>query len=267
MISVVNLEKSYANNKVLDNINFTFLENKINCIVGQNGAGKSTLLKCILGSTSYDSGDINFEKKISKFEISYLAEERGLYKNCTVFEQVKYFADISKVSNSKEKTEEAIVNFDLGAYAFTKIKKLSKGNAQKVQLACVFVSEPKLLILDEPFSGLDLINQKKIAEIIKNYSKRNTVIISTHQADFLDDFCDNILVIKKGRSVLAGKVADIIREQNKEIEIITSVSDVKYYKYISDTQISDLLKMNNEFQSFSIRHPKLTKIIKSRMEG
>lgn len=209
MIKLQNITKKFENNTAIEDASFIIEKDKINCFVGRNGAGKTTLIKIILKQIIQDSGTINYEEKLSPHDISYLAEERGLYTKNTVTENIGYFCDLSGCKNKKQRISEVLNEFEITDYANTKISKLSKGNAQKVQLACIFAPNSKLIILDEPFSGLDYINSIKLAKIIKKYAKDKYMLISTHQMKFVDDFADNLLVVSDGKVKFSGSVEEL----------------------------------------------------------
>jgi ABC-2 type transport system ATP-binding protein len=263
MIEIRNLCKEYKNGKGIQNISFKIEKNKINCIVGRNGSGKSTTLKCLLGVINKDSGEIIFDNKVPNHKISYLAEERGLYSNCTVYNQIKYFADISKCKNIEEKIFELVEKLELEEYLYSKIKLLSKGNSQKVQLACMLVNDPKLIILDEPFSGMDLINQKVITRVIKEYSKNNYVLISTHQAEFLDEICDNLTILKDGSILYEGDVKNFKKDQKKVFKAKLS----KNQQINLTKQKAIVFFETNNIDEIYYGDPKTSDVIKKMIEG
>lgn len=209
MIKIQNISKHYGDFIALEDVNFNIEKNKINCLVGKNGAGKTTIIKILLNQLDKTTGEIIFKDKINLNEISYLAEERGLYIKNSVYENIEYFCNLAGTKNIKNRIDEILKEFEIEKYKNFKVSKLSKGNAQKVQLACIFAPNSKMLILDEPFSGLDYSNSIKLSNIIKKYAKNKYILISTHQMKFVDDFANNILVLNKGKVKFSGDVLDL----------------------------------------------------------
>src|SRR5215216_1802163 len=212
-----NLKKYYATQKAVDDISFSIEEGKIFGLLGPNGAGKTTLLRMITGIFYPDSGSIFFEGK--KFDsiadiqkIGYMPEERGLYKKMKIGEQALYLAQLKGLSRKQamEKIKEWFIKLEMQSWWNKKVDDLSKGMSQKLQFVTTVLHEPQLLILDEPFSGLDPVNSNLIKEEIFKLSKKGTTIIfSTHRMEQVEEICDHIILVNKGHKILDGSVKQI----------------------------------------------------------
>ncbi|MFY0252564.1 ABC transporter ATP-binding protein [Chitinophaga sp. 30R24] len=217
LLEVKQLKKYYDTHKAVDNISFDIPEGSIFGLLGPNGAGKTTLLRMITGIFYPDEGQILFNGK--KFDpendvqyIGYMPEERGLYKKMMVGEQTLYLAQL-KGMNRKEATEKIkywFDKFDINSWFNKKVDELSKGMQQKVQFISTILHQPKLLILDEPFSGLDPINSNLIKqEIFHLRDQGTTIIFSTHRMEQVEEICDRIMLVNKGHKILDGSVKQI----------------------------------------------------------
>jgi ABC-2 type transport system ATP-binding protein len=217
ILELQNLKKYYATHKAVDDISFSIPEGSIFGLLGPNGAGKTTLLRMITGIFYPDSGQIFFEGKkfnsvddISK--IGYMPEERGLYKKMKIGEQALYLAMLKGMSkrDAMKKIKEWFVKFEMESWWNKKVNDLSKGMGQKLQFVITVLHEPKLLILDEPFSGLDPVNSNLIKdEIFKLAQKGTTIIFSTHRMEQVEEICDKIVLVNNGKKILDGSVKQI----------------------------------------------------------
>jgi ABC-2 type transport system ATP-binding protein len=217
LLEVKHLKKHYQTHKAVDNVSFDIKQGSIFGLLGPNGAGKTTLLRMITGIFYPDEGQILFNGK--KFDpendvhyIGYMPEERGLYKKMMVGEQTLYLARLKGLSkkDAVQKIKYWFDKFDINSWYNKKVDELSKGMQQKVQFISTILHEPKLLILDEPFSGLDPINSNLIKQEIFNLSQQGTTIIfSTHRMEQVEEICDHIMLINKGRKILDGGVQQI----------------------------------------------------------
>ncbi|MEO5907905.1 MAG: ABC transporter ATP-binding protein [Ginsengibacter sp.] len=217
ILELQNLKKYYATHKAVDDISFSIPEGSIFGLLGPNGAGKTTLLRMITGIFYPDSGEILFDGKkfnavddISK--IGYMPEERGLYKKMKIGEQALYLAMLKGMSkrDAMKKIKEWFVKFEMESWWNKKVNDLSKGMGQKLQFVITVLHEPKLLILDEPFSGLDPVNSNLIKdEIFKLAQKGTTIIFSTHRMEQVEEICDKIVLVNNGKKILDGSVKQI----------------------------------------------------------
>ena len=203
--------------KAVDDISFSIEQASIFGLLGPNGAGKTTLLRMVTGILYPDTGSIIFEGK--KFNglrdnkrIGYMPEERGLYKKMRIGEQALYLARLKGLSRKQamEKIKEWFIKFEMQSWWNKKVEDLSKGMSQKLQFVTTVLHEPQLLILDEPFSGLDPVNSNLIKEEILKLSKKGTTIIfSTHRMEQVEEICDHIVLLNKGHKILDGSVKQI----------------------------------------------------------
>ena len=225
ILEIQNLKKYYATQKAVDDISFAIPENTIFGLLGPNGAGKTTLLRMITGIFYPDSGSIIFEGK--KFDpandisrIGYMPEERGLYKKMKIGEQALYLAMLKGLSrhDAMKKIKEWFVKFEMESWWNKKVDDLSKGMSQKLQFVTTVLHEPRLLILDEPFSGLDPVNSNLIKdEIYKLAKKGTTIIFSTHRMEQVEEICDDIILVNKGKKILDGSVKQVKQDCKENI--------------------------------------------------
>src|SRR5690606_30759373 len=211
MLEIHNIIKQYAEHRALDDVSMTIPAGKIFGLLGPNGAGKTSLIRIINQITAPDEGHILFDgQPLSPdhiAQIGYLPEERGLYKKMEVGEQMIYLAQLKGFSKqqAKARLDHWFERLDMKAWWKKKIEDLSKGMQQKVQFIATVLHEPKLIILDEPFSGFDPINAQIIQdEILKLNQEGATIIYSTHRMETVEELCDHIALINKSKKILDG---------------------------------------------------------------
>ncbi|MBL6663991.1 MAG: ATP-binding cassette domain-containing protein [Flavobacteriales bacterium] len=216
ILEIKHVIKEYENKKALDSISLNVNEGKIFGLLGPNGAGKTTLIRIINQITAPDKGEILFCGERFKREhiqnIGYLPEERGLYKSMKVGEQCLYLAQLKGLSKNeaKQKIHQWFKKLDMLDWLNKKVEELSKGMAQKVQFVSTVLHQPKLIILDEPFTGFDPINSEIIKnEIIALKENGSTIILSTHRMESVEELCDDIALINSGQCILKGSVNEI----------------------------------------------------------
>lgn len=216
MLEVKDLVKTFGNYTAVDHLSFTIPDGKIMGLIGQNGAGKTTTFRLILDFLTQDQGEVLWngrpldEKDYDM--IGYLPEERGLYPKVTIQDQLIYFAELR--GKTKKEIEPKIdfwmEKFQVKGKKTDRVKSLSKGNQQKVQLIATLIHEPKLIILDEPFSGLDPVNAELLKDGIIELKKNGScVIFSSHNMDNVEKICDDLIMLRNGKTVLNGKVHEI----------------------------------------------------------
>ena len=223
MLEVKHLSKNFGEKRAVDDLSFTVREGVAYGFLGRNGAGKTTTIRILMNVFREDSGEALFDNvpayKESK-KIGYLPEERGLYGKRGVLEQLIYYGRLKgldkKLAESEAKAK--LAEMEAEEYTYKKLETLSKGNQQKVQLAVAMLGDPDVIILDEPFSGLDPIN----AQVLKNAVRRQvdegrTVIFSSHQMAQVEEFCDDICIIDKGHAVLEGNLTQIKRSYPRDL--------------------------------------------------
>lgn len=224
ILNIENVTKRYEGHTALDDVSLSIPKGSVYGLLGPNGAGKTTLIRIINRITAPDSGTVRFEGNLSSpsdvNHIGYLPEERGLYKKMKVGQQALYFARLKGMGKREatEKLREWFRKFEIEHWWDRKVEELSKGMAQKVQFIITVVHQPKLLILDEPFSGFDPINANLLkSEILALRDQGSTVIFSTHNMNSVEEICDHITLINRSRNVLSGTVKDIRRHYGQEI--------------------------------------------------
>ncbi len=222
MLKLQSVTKSYADKIAVKNLSFEVSRGEIFGILGPNGAGKTSTIRMICGIMLPDSGTIEFlgrpmnEELQSK--IGYLPEERGLYKKMKVGDVLLYFAQLKGLSSAEAKARIAhwAKRFEAEAWLKKKVDELSKGMQQKVQFMSVLLHEPELLILDEPFSGLDPINSELMMDVILEFKEAGKAILfSTHRMEQVEKICDSIVLINNGEAILSGKVREVKRSYGK----------------------------------------------------
>lgn len=246
---VVNgISKTYGTKKVVDNISFKAEPGQILGILGPNGAGKTTAIRMIMGITAPDSGSISYSHDgrelagIPKSLVGYLPEERGLYKEARVIEILTFLAGLKNISKkiAREIGMTWLTKFDLQDYAKAKVEQLSKGMAQKVQFIASVIHEPKFVVLDEPFSGLDPVSQEIFKTEIRALADRGaTVLLSSHQMNIVEELCDKLFLIHKGKHVFYGTLPEIKElHGNYRVNILsdddlTSLESLDYVENVS----------------------------------
>lgn len=220
ILEVTNLEKRFASQVAVDKISFQLKEGSIFGLLGPNGAGKTTLIRMITGIFYPDEGSILFEGRPFRPEndipkIGYMPEERGLYKKMKIGEQAVYLAQLKGLSKQEaiRKVKEWFIRFEMQSWWNKKVEDLSKGMGQKLQFVITVLHEPRLIILDEPFSGLDPVNANLIKDEIYSLAHKGaTIIFSTHRMEQVEEICDHIILVNKGQKILDGTVGGVKRQ-------------------------------------------------------
>lgn len=224
VLEVTNVTKQFGDYLAVNDVSFNTDEGTLFGLLGPNGAGKTTLIRMITNILMPDKGEVKLNGEIVNQEIvskiGYMPEERGLYKKMKVGEQLKYLARLRGLtsSNATEAINYWLQKFDIANWHSKKIEELSKGMAQKIQFISTVIHNPKVIILDEPFSGLDPVNTNLIKdEIFELKQKGASIIFSTHRMEQVEEICEEILLISKGQKVLEGKVDQIKHDFKKNI--------------------------------------------------
>ena len=300
MLKVENVTKYYDKFKAVDNLSFEVEEGEIFGLLGINGAGKTTTFRMIMGLLEPTSGTITLDgKKIDYSQtdkIGFLTEERSLLTKLTVKEQVLFYGNLKgmedkdileKLDKLLDKFYEKEKDFDKEKFLNKKIKELSKGNQQKVQFITAIIHEPKLLILDEPFSGLDPFNVELFKDVIKEMAKKGSIIIfSSHRMEHVELFCKKLVVLMRGKSVLEGdlkKIKENYRKKNiivngdfdkdeiKKIKGVVSVTKIgtDYEIKIDNIDVSkDVFKViskSKDINKYVIEEPSLNEIFVTKV--
>lgn len=241
------LNKSFSGKKILKSVSFKVYSGRTMGFLGRNGAGKTTTIRCIMNVFKPDSGEIILDGKPfnrDDYKIGYLPEERGMYAETSLISQITYFGRLKGMSAAaaKKAAEEWIERLELADYAKKKLKTLSKGNQQKIQLTQALVNDPDILILDEPFSGLDPVNAGTLKDIIRSFiSKNRLVIFSSHQMSYVEQFCDDVTIIQNGEIMVTGPLSDLRNALNR----------YKYKISLPDYDQSTVDKIAGDLNSFS----------------
>jgi ABC-2 type transport system ATP-binding protein len=241
VLSVKNLMKSFKDKQVLSDISFDVHKGEIMAILGPNGAGKSTTIRNIMGIIYPDAGSVtllNSEgRNIPRHKIGFLPEERGLYKNVNVMDILLYLADLKNYP--KEKAKKRILSylkkFDLEGKDKVSVEELSKGMGQKVQFIGAIIHEPELLILDEPFSGLDPVSQDLFKNEIRELARNGTaILLSSHQMNLVEEMADRLFMIHQGKKVIYGTMEEVKRQYANFKCTIQGANDRKRLETIPD---------------------------------
>ena len=262
-LSVKNLSKSYGDKVVVDNLNFEIAKPGVYALLGTNGAGKTTSLRIILGMLAKNEGEVLWNDKPLDPEstnIGYLAEERGLYPKYSLLDQLMYFAKLRNVpkQTAMDRIKYWSDRLDVNEYVFpprvkgkkasksNRADQLSKGNQQKIQLMAALISDPELIILDEPLSGLDPVNTDLFKAIIKEeISKNKFLILSSHQMPTIEEFCSDITILNRGKTVLQGNLNNIKKGYGRVNLFVKS--DVEILPYINDFGLKIVNKTPSEY--------------------
>lgn len=246
-INLNNICKTFGDKKVLEGISLSCESGKALGLLGRNGAGKTTTIRIIMGIFPADSGEILLDGKPinrNKLKIGYLPEERGLYPKKIIIEQLVYLAELRglKASEAKKSARELLKKLEMSEYENKKLDTLSKGNQQKIQLIATLTCDPDIVILDEPFSGLDPVNSMMLRDTVKELiAKGKIVIFSSHQMNYVEEFCNDVAILNKGKIVRAGEIAKIKKsyERNK---IVLDSANLDKVKAFLDSRMQDIVQ-------------------------
>lgn len=274
MLKLENVRKTYGSLVAVDDLSFTVKDGKIFGLLGENGAGKTTTFRMIMGLLEPDKGTITLDgKKIDYKEtdkIGFVTEERSLLTKLTVYEMIEFYGTLKGMNKEKidKKLDYWLDRFEIKDYKFKKIKELSKGNQQKIQFISAVINDPKLLILDEPFTGLDPINVGLLKDAVKDLQKAGcSIIFSSHQMEYIEDFCEELIILVHGKAVINGNLNEIkenyakkniqIKGDNIPVEKLEKINGVdsieekanEYVVHIKDASVSkkvfDVIKNTN----------------------
>ena len=293
MLKVEHITKYYDQNKAVDDLSFEVEDGKIFGLLGVNGAGKTTTFRMIIGLLEPTEGKITLDGKPIDYNVTdtigFLTEERSLLTKLTVKEQIIYYGTLKGMEEKEilKRLDEWLKRFHIEEYKERKIKELSKGNQQKVQFISAVINNPKLLILDEPFSGLDPINVEMFMDAIKDFKKRgSSIIFSSHRMEHVEMFCESLVILVKGKSVLEGELKQIKKDYRKKnihikgnvnieslkktkgvLEVIENADEL-IVKIEDDSYIDnvfDIVKKGSEITEFSVEDPTLNEIFLSKV--
>lgn len=293
MLKVQNVTKYYGNFKAVDNLSFSVKPGEIFGLLGVNGAGKTTTFRMIMGLLDTSDGKITLNGKKIDYNVTdsigFLTEERSLLTKLTVKEQCIYYGTLKGMAKNEiiKRLDELLKKFGIKEYKDKKIKELSKGNQQKIQFITAIINKPKLLILDEPFSGLDPFNVELFkTEIIEMAKEGSMIIFSSHRMEHVELFCKKLVVLVEGKSVLEGYLSDIKEQFRKknifvkgditkhELEAIKGVVSVEeqmdeYVVKIEDAtyveKVFDIVRKKKKITKFVVEEPSLNEIFVAKV--
>ena len=246
-----NVSKTFVGKKAVDNVSFTLGKPGVFGLLGTNGAGKTTTIRMLLGIIKKDSGEITWNgKKVERKNVNfgYLPEERGVYPKSKIFDQLMYFAELKgmKKQEAIDSIKKWSKELKVEEYLQMPAEKLSKGNQQKIQFMTAVIHNPELVVLDEPFSGLDPVNTEIIKNIIIDLVKNGKyVIMSAHQMSTIEEFCSDILILNKGKTVLKGNLKEIKNSypaNRVEIDVNKNIDN-----YIEKFKLEKENEKNNDY--------------------
>lgn len=252
-LEVKNITKSFGETNVLKGISFSVESGKALGLLGRNGAGKTTTIRILMDVFHADSGEITLDGKPfepRKVQIGYLPEERGLYPKRKVLEQMIYLAMLRGVSRktASANAKRWLERLEVSQYQDRLLETLSKGNQQKVQLASTLVCDPEIVILDEPFSGLDPVNSQILQEVVQELIRDDKIVIfSSHQMSYVEEFCEDIVIINHGEVVLSGHLDTIKRDFGKD-QLVLSALDLSPEEFTDQLQsrLSDIVQITGQ---------------------
>ncbi|MGL5153199.1 MAG: ABC transporter ATP-binding protein, partial [Clostridium sp.] len=258
-LEVKDLRKSFGDTEVLHGISFSVESGKALGLLGRNGAGKTTTIRILMKVFNQSGGEVLLDGKEfnpTEYQIGYLPEERGLYPKKKVTEQLVFLAELRgmNVNEAKKNTKKWLERLGIEEYANRKLDTLSKGNQQKVQLAQTLVCDPDIVILDEPFSGLDPVNSQILKEVVRELILENKIVIfSSHQMSYVEEFCEDIAIINKGEIVLDGSLKEIKKEYGKN-RLVLSANNYSVDELNSHCEhtLGDFVKVNEKKKDYLI---------------
>ncbi len=294
-LELKNINKSFGNKKILKDLSFTVESGKAMGFLGRNGAGKTTTIRIIMDVFKADNGSILIDGKPfnkENFKVGYLPEEKGMYQKISLIKQLAYLGELKGLSktDSINKGTELINMMGLSEYINKPLSTLSKGNQQKFFISQAIIDDPDILILDEPFGGLDPVNAQSLKEIINNFIKKDKIVIfSSHQMSHVEEFCDDVTFIKDGKILLSKNLNKLKKEMGKNkiklkvsekdfMDKLNNINNINFEiekKHIiieclknksTNELLADLIKQKLNIEEFSYYEPNLETIF-IKLEG
>jgi ABC-2 type transport system ATP-binding protein len=233
-LKVEHIDKSFDQLHVIQDLSMEVKEGSIFGFLGPNGAGKTTTMRMILDILRPDNGTITWNGKqirdIPRNQFGYLPEERGLYPKVEVQEQLLFLARLNGLSKTaaQKNLDEWLERFDIEQYRHMKVEELSKGNQQKIQFLATILHDPLILIMDEPFSGLDPVNANQLKEaLLEMHLRGKTMIFSTHQLEQVEELCEDVVIIDKGQTIIRGSVREVKRQEGRNVARLKLENDAE----------------------------------------
>jgi ABC-2 type transport system ATP-binding protein len=245
ILKVTDVHKQFDGTKAVNGISFNVNEGEIFGLLGPNGAGKTSLIRMILGIFQPDQGTVNFSFALNghlpKDRVGYLPEERGLYEDRKISDTLIYLASLKQVAPERahERALHWLERMGLSKYFERRVRELSKGMQQKIQFIASVLHEPPFVVLDEPFSGLDPVNQDLFRDLILDLkAKGTTVLLSSHQMNFVEDLCDRILLVNRGQAIVYGTLREIKKTHGRDHVYLEYKGDARFLQ--ADARITEL---------------------------
>ncbi len=251
LLELNGIDKSFGTKHVLKGVSFHAESGKAFGLLGRNGAGKTTTIRILMNVFPADAGSVTVDHKpidYSRLSFGYLPEERGLYPKKVIFDQLVYFARLKGMAraDAMKATDAWLERLGMSEYRLKRLDTLSKGNQQKIQLITALAHNPDIVILDEPFSGLDPVNAVLLKDVVKEQIALGKIVLfSSHQMSYIEEFCDSIAIINAGRVVLSGELSEIKRNYPRNRLVIRSTAPVPIQSEFADacvrTQSGELM--------------------------
>ena len=267
ILELKNIEKSFGEKKVLTGVSFKAEGGKAFGLLGRNGAGKTTSIRILMDVFPANSGEVLIDGKpinYNKVGIGYLPEERGLYPKKTIIDQLTYFAELKGMSHkvAVKAVDYWLERLGMMEYRNKRLDTLSKGNQQKIQLVTALAHDPDIVILDEPFSGLDPVNAMLLKDVVKEQiSKGKIVLFSSHQMSYIEEFCDSIAILNAGKVALHGDLHDIKRDYPRDRLVVRT----EYPEQIQTDFGTACKMMENGALLIQLSSPEEKKAVMSRL--
>ena len=246
ILTFQDIYKSFGEKKVLTGVSFTAESGKAFGLLGRNGAGKTTSIRILMGVFPADSGQVLIDGRpidYKKVGLGYLPEERGLYPKKKIIDQLVYFAALKgmRSADAVRECDRWLARLEMSEYRDKRLDTLSKGNQQKIQLITALAHDPDIIILDEPFSGLDPVNAMLLKDVVKEEIARGKIVLfSSHQMSYIEEFCDSIAIINKGGVAITGDLYDIKRDYPRDrLAIRSPQSDAIAAAYPGQTAVAE----------------------------
>ena len=244
-LTAENITKSFGAKQVLKGIDLSVESGRALGLLGRNGAGKTTMIRIVMQVFQADSGRVLIDGKpmdVNRVRIGYLPEERGLYPKKLIMEQLLYFAALQGVPARQAKKDalRLLDRLGMGEYANKRLDTLSKGNQQKIQLVATLICDPQIVILDEPFSGLDPVNAMLLEDLVKECIQQGKIVFfSSHQMNYVEEFCNEIAILNQGKIVLSGNIRDIKRgyERNRLLVSTRQTEAIRHWAASLPTEL------------------------------
>jgi len=270
MLKVQALTKYYGKNKGINNLSFSLEKQEILGVVGANGSGKTTTFRLLLGLLMPDSGYMEYEGQdvslLGNDVFGYLPEDRSVYRDLKVEEQLRFLARLKNMDSLKIEIaiDHWLTRLEISEHRHRLIKELSKGNQQKVQLICALIHDPKIIIFDEPLSGLDISNVNMIKKLINELkSEQKMILISSHQYEYIEEFCEKMILLDKGEVRYYGRVNDL--KFKSEIRYI-SINSVDQCSYLDQEGVLGQQRSANITRLLMVNETKAKKLVRKLLK-